>query len=168
MKAKTLEDLFLDTLKDIYYAEKKILKGLSKMTKNAESEELKAACEKHYGETEGQIERLEQVFEICGKRAQGKNCPAIEGILDEGSEIMEEFKGAPALDAGIVSAAQAVEHYEIARYGTLKSWAELLEMDDAVELLDQNLQEEMATDKALTILAQKRTNPAAIQQMAAE
>lgn len=168
MQTKTLDNLFHDTLKDIYYAEKKILKGLEKMMKNAESAELRAACEKHHGETQGQIERLEQVFEIFGKRAQGKTCAAIEGILDEGAEIMEEFKGAPALDAGIVSAAQAVEHYEIARYGTLKAWAELLDMPEAAQLLDQTLQEEMATDKALTKLAEKRTNPAAVERMAAE
>lgn len=168
MPNKTLENLFHDTLKDIYYAEKKILKGLEKMMKNADSPELRSACEKHYDETQGQIERLEEVFEIFGKKAQGKTCPAIEGILEEGNEIMKSFKGAPALDAGIVSAAQAVEHYEIARYGTLKSWAELLDMPEAADLLDQNLQEEMTTDQVLTQLAEQRTNPAAIEQMAAE
>lgn len=104
-KQKTLDDLFLDTLKDIYYAERQILKALPKMAKGAESEELRAAFEKHHDETEGQVDRLKKVFEIVGKRAQGKVCPAIEGIIEEGEEIMDEFKGMPALDAGLVSAA---------------------------------------------------------------
>ena len=125
-KQKTLDDLFLDTLKDIYYAERKILKALPKMARGAQSDQLKKAFEKHKDETEGQVERLQQVFEILGKRAQGKTCPAIDGIIEEGEEIMEEFKDTPALDAGLVSAAQAVEHYEITRYGTLKRWAQML------------------------------------------
>jgi len=141
-KEKTLDDLFLDTLKDIYYAERKILKALPKMARAAQSEELKAAFQQHKEETEGQIERLQQVFEVLGKRAQGKTCPAIEGIIEEGEEIMEEFKGMPALDAGLISAAQAVEHYEITRYGTLKRWAEVLGLKEAVQLLDETLQEE--------------------------
>ncbi len=157
-KEKTLDDLFYDTLKDIYYAERKILKALPKMARAAASEELKAAFEKHKQETEGHVERLQQVFEILGKRAQGKTCPAIEGIIEEGEEIADEFKGTPALDAGLISAAQAVEHYEITRYGTLKRWAEVLGMQEAADLLDQTLNEESATDEALTGLADTSAN----------
>jgi Uncharacterized protein conserved in bacteria len=155
---KTLEDLFLDTLKDIYYAEKQILKTLPKMAKAAESDEVRAGFEQHAQETEGQIERLEQVFELIGKAPRGKTCEAILGIIDEGKEIMQEFKGTQALDAGLVSSAQAVEHYEIARYGTLKTWAQQLGLNDAVKLLDQNLQEEIATDKKLTQVAEASAN----------
>jgi ferritin-like metal-binding protein YciE len=130
---KKLDELFHDTLKDIYFAEKKILSTLPKMAKAAQSEELKAAFEKHRGETEGQIERLEQVFAIIGEKPRGKTCAAIVGITDEGAEIMEEYKGSPALDAGLLAAAQAVEHYEISRYGTLRAWAEELGLNDAIE-----------------------------------
>jgi len=158
---KKLDDLFLDTLKDIYYAERKILKALPKMAKAAQSPDLKAAFEKHEDETEGQVERLQKVFEILGKKARGKVCPAIEGIIEEGEEIMDEFKGSPALDAGLVSAAQAVEHYEIARYGTLKRWAEELGMKDAAKLFDQTLAEESKTDKALTGIADAVANQTA-------
>ena len=158
MAEKTLDDLFYDTLKDIYYAEKKILKALPKMAKAAQSPELKAAFEKHRDETEGQVDRLEQVFELLGKRARGKTCAAIEGILEEGEEIMEEFKDTVALDAGLVSSAQAVEHYEMARYGTLKRWAETLGMTDAATLLGATLAEETNTDKALSKLADTSAN----------
>ncbi|QPC86959.1 DUF892 family protein [Mesorhizobium sp. NBSH29] len=153
MAEKTLETLFHDTLKDIYYAERKILKALPKMAKGAQSPDLKAAFEKHRDETEGQIERLQQVFEILGKRAQGKTCPAIDGIIEEGEEILDEYKGSRALDAGLVSSAQAVEHYEITRYGTLKRWAEELGLKDAATLLGETLAEESKTDEALTKLA---------------
>ena len=162
MAEKTLETLFHDTLRDIYYAEKKILKGLTKMEKVAELPELKAAFEKHYDETEGQIDRLEQVFEIIGKKARGKTCEAINGILEEGDEIASEYKGTAALDAGLVSAAQAVEHYEIARYGTLKRWAQMLGYQDAVTLLDETLQQETATDEALSKLAEQMANEKAL------
>ena len=135
-KEKTLEDLFHDTLKDIYYAERKILKALPKMARGASAPALKQAFEKHASRPRGHVERLQQVFEIIGKRAQGKTCDAIEGIIAEGEEIMDEFKGTAALDAGLISAAQAVEHYEITRYGTLKRWAETLGMEDAAKLLD--------------------------------
>ena len=162
MAEKTLNDLFLDTLKDIYYAERKILKALPKMARGAQSEKLKQAFEKHKDETEGQVERLQQVFEILGKRVQGKTCPAIDGIIEEGEEIMEEFKDTPALDAGLVSAAQAVEHYEITRYGTLKRWAEMLGMDDAARLLDQTLAEESKTDEDLTAFADSSANQKAM------
>ena len=157
-KEKTLDDLFYDTLKDIYYAERKILKALPKMARAATSADLKTAFEKHKDETEGHVERLQKVFDLLGKRAQGKTCPAIDGIIEEGEEIIEEFKGMPALDAGLISAAQAVEHYEITRYGTLKRWAEVLGMKDAGKLLDQTLNEESMTDEALTHLADASAN----------
>jgi ferritin-like metal-binding protein YciE len=150
---KTLDDLFLDTLKDIYYAEKQIVKALPKMVKAATSAELKAGFEQHLQETEGHVERLEQVFELIGAPARGKTCDAILGILEEGKTIMDEFKGTVALDAGLVSAAQAVEHYEIARYGTLKTWAQQLGLTEAVSLLDATLNEEVATDKKLSQVA---------------
>ena len=160
-KDKNLNDLFLDTLKDIYYAEKQILKALPKMAKAAHSDQLRAAFEKHHDETEGQVERLEQIFELIDKPARGKTCDAIQGILDEGKEIMEEYKGTEALDAGLVAAAQAVEHYEIARYGTLKQWAQQLGMKQAVPLLDATLREEKKTDESLTQLAESAVNVAA-------
>jgi ferritin-like metal-binding protein YciE len=152
-KNKDLNDLFLDTLKDIYFAEKQILKALPKMAKAAQSDKLRAAFEKHHGETEGQVDRLEQVFKILGAPARGKTCDAIKGILDEGKEIMDEYKGCEALDAGLLAAAQAVEHYEISRYGTLKQWALQLGMKDAARLLDQTLQQEKKTDAILENLA---------------
>ena len=157
-KDKTLEDLFHDTLKDIYYAERKILKTLPKMARAAQSAELKAAFEKHKVETEGQIERLQQVFELLGKRPQGKTCDAIEGIISEGEEIMDEYKDTAVLDAGLVSSAQAVEHYEMTRYGTLKRWATELGMADAAKLFDATLQEEKKTDADLTKLAEASAN----------
>ncbi|WP_103336382.1 ferritin-like domain-containing protein [Pseudotabrizicola formosa] len=163
MKTKTLNDLFLENLKDIYYAERKILKALPKMARGAQSQDLKAAFEKHAEETQQHVERLQQVFEILGKRAQGKTCPAIEGIIEEGEEVLDTFKESPALDAGLVAAAQAVEHYEIARYGTLKRWAEVLGMKDVAKLLGQTLQEESATDEALTGLADGSVNQAALE-----
>lgn len=155
---KTLNDLFHDTLKDIYFAEKQILKALPKMARATRSEEGKAGFLQHRGETQGQIERLEQVFEMLGKPARGKTCEAIQGIIAEGEEIMEEYKGTVALDAGLISSAQAVEHYEIARYGTLKAWAKQLGMKDAIPLLEANLQEEIATDLKLTALGESSAN----------
>jgi ferritin-like metal-binding protein YciE len=163
---KTLQDLFHETLKDIYYAERKILTSLPKMAKAAQSPDLQAAFEKHEQETEGHVERLEQVFAAIEESAKGKTCDAINGILDEGKDIMQEFKSSPALDAGLVAAAQAVEHYEIARYGTLKTWAEELGLEQAVKLLDQTLQEEKKTDETLTKLAESVVNQQA--QQAAE
>jgi ferritin-like metal-binding protein YciE len=160
-KDKDLNDLFLDTLKDIYFAEKQILKALPKMAKAAQSDKLRAAFEKHHGETEGQVERLEQIFELIDKPARGKTCDAIQGILEEGKEIMDEYKGSDALDAGLLAAAQAVEHYEISRYGTLKQWAQQLGMKDAVKLLDETLQQEKKTDASLTTLAEAAVNLAA-------
>jgi ferritin-like metal-binding protein YciE len=164
--AKNLHDLFHETLKDIYYAEKKILTSLPKMAKAAQSSDLRAAFEKHERETEGQVERLEQVFALIEEPARGKTCDAINGIINESKEIMTEFKGSPALDAGLLASAQAVEHYEIARYGTLKNWAGELGLEQAVELLDETLQEEKKTDAALTELSQSGINQQA--QQAAE
>jgi ferritin-like metal-binding protein YciE len=155
---KTLNDLFLDTLKDIYYAEKQILKALPKMARAAQSEEGKAGFLQHRDETQAQVERLEQVFDLIGKPARGKTCEAIQGILAEADEIMEEFKGTVALDAGLISSAQAVEHYEIARYGTLIAWAKQLGIKDAVPLLQATLAEEEATDKKLTQIAETSAN----------
>lgn len=155
---KTLDDLFLDTLKDIYFAEKQILKALPKMARAAQSEEGRAGFLQHRDETQGQIDRLEQVFELLGKSARGKTCEAIQGIIAEGEEIMEEFKDSPALDAGLISSAQAVEHYEIARYGTLIEWAGQLGLSEAVPLLEANLSEEKATDEKLTLLAKASAN----------
>ena len=160
-KEKTLQDLFHDTLKDIYYAEKKILTALPKMAKAAQNPDLKAAFTKHHGETEKQVSRLEEVFASIDEKPQGKKCAAIEGILNEGKEIMDEYKGAPALDAGLISAAQAVEHYEITRYGTLATWADELGNSTGARLLKATLAEEENTDKALSDLAEGAVNQAA-------
>jgi ferritin-like metal-binding protein YciE len=155
---KQLHDLFHDALKDIYFAEKKILTALPKMAKAAQNEELKAAFEKHEEETEQQVERLNEVFAAIDEAPRGKNCPAIMGIIEEGQEIMKEYKGSPALDAGLISAAQSVEHYEISRYGTLCTWAEELGLDDAVRLLKATLAEEKSTDQSLSELAETCVN----------
>jgi ferritin-like metal-binding protein YciE len=163
---KVLEDLFLDGLKDLYYAERKIRQALPKMAKAAQTKELAAAFEKHLAETEAQVGRLQRVFELLGESARGKTCPAIDGILKEGEEIMQDCKGAPALDAGLVAAAQAVEHYEIARYGTLVVWAEQLGIPEAAELLKVTLNEEEVTDEALSALGQGGVNERAMQQAA--
>ena len=163
---KGLEELFLDGLKDIYYAEKKITKALPKMARAAEGQEVMAAFEKHLAETQVQVERLEEAFELLGQPAKAKACPAIDGILEEGDEIALEYKGASALDAGLVAAAQAVEHYEIARYGTLITWAELLGKTDVAELLKETLAEEEATDEALTQLGKSGVNERAMQEAA--
>jgi ferritin-like metal-binding protein YciE len=155
---KQLEDLFEEVLKDIYYAEKKILTALPKMAKAAQSPDLKAAFQKHERETEGQVDRLEKVFSLLDSQPKGKKCPAIDGLVKEGQEGIKEFKGSPALDAALLATAQAVEHYEISRYGTLKAWAERLAMPQAVKLLDQTLTEEKNTDESLTELAEAAIN----------
>lgn len=157
-KEKTLDDLFLETLKDIYFAEKQILRALPKMAKSANSDELRQAFENHQAETEGQVERLEQVFEMLDKPARGKTCEAIQGLVDEGKEIMEDFKDSDALDAGLLSAAQAVEHYEISRYGTLKAWAQQLGHAKAVPLFEKTLQEEKKADELLSKIALAAVN----------
>src|SRR6185503_11141946 len=153
-----LKELFHDTLKDIYFAEKKILSALPKMAKAAQSSELRAAFEKHERETEEHVTRLEQVFEDLDETPRGKTCDAILGIIAEGQEVIKEFKGAPALDAGLLAAAQAVEHYEIARYGTLKTWAAELGLTRSAKLLETTLGEEKKTDETLTQLAESQVN----------
>ena len=155
---KNLDDLFHDTLKDIYFAEKKILSTLPKMAKAALSIDLKEAFEKHRGETEGHIARLEKIFAAIDKKPQAKTCDAIVGITDEGAEIMKEYKGSPALDAGLLAAAQAVEHYEISRYGTMRTWARELGLEEAVRLLELTLAEEKKTDATLTKIAETVVN----------
>jgi ferritin-like metal-binding protein YciE len=158
MADKDLRELFHETLKDIYFAEKKILSALPKMAKAAQSKDLKAAFEKHETQTEEHVNRLERVFEEFGASPKGKTCDAIMGIIEEGQEVMKEFKGAPALDAGLLAAAQAVEHYEMARYGTLRTWAAELGMKNAAKLLETTLREEQATDQTLTKLAEAEVN----------
>lgn len=157
-KQKTLEDLFLVNLKDIFHAEKQLLRALRKMSKAAESDQLREAFETHRTETEGQVRRLEQIFEMMGKRASGKPCEAMQGLLAEGEEVMEDFADSDALDAGLLAAAQSVEHYEISRYGTLRSWAQQLGMNEAAGLLEQTLAEEKKTDKLLTQIAEQSSN----------
>src|ERR1700693_1290999 len=151
-QSKRLADAFHETLKDIYFAEKKILSTLPKMEKAARSPELKKAFEKHRKETEGHVKRLVQVFGLINSKPQGKICDAIMGIMKEGESVMEEYKDSPALDAALLAVAQSVEHYEISRYGTLKTWAGELGIDGAAKLLDATLQEEKKTDTALTQL----------------
>jgi ferritin-like metal-binding protein YciE len=157
-KAHTLEDLFVETLKDIYSAEKIILRALPKMAKTAQSDELRQAFEHHRDETEAHVQRLERVFELMEKPARAKTCEAIQGMVEETKEVMDEFKGSEALDAGLLASAQAVEHYEISRYGTLKSWAGQLGMQEAAKLLDTTLQEEKKTDQILTKIAESAVN----------
>jgi ferritin-like metal-binding protein YciE len=155
---KKLDELFHDTLKDIYFAEKKILATLPKMEKAAQSAELKKAFAKHLKQTEGHVQRLEKVFAEINEKPKGKTCDAIVGITDEGAEIMKEYKGSPALDAGLLAAAQAVEHYEISRYGTMKTWAKELGLHEAARLLEQTLAEEKETDATLSDIAEQAVN----------
>jgi ferritin-like metal-binding protein YciE len=156
-----LKELFEETLKDIYFAEKQIIKALPKMAKKTKSPALKAAFEEHLEQTKGQVERLDQVFKLLGKKAAGKECPALLGLVEEAEEIMSEAKDPDVLNAGLIGCAQAVEHYEIARYGTLRAWAEQLEMPQAVKLLDATLQEEKTTDEKLMKLAMNGVNEGA-------
>jgi ferritin-like metal-binding protein YciE len=157
-KEKTLEDLFHDTLKDIYYAERKILKALPKMAKHAESEALKEALKHHLEETKGQVERIEKVFDLMQKPARGEACEAIRGLIEEGDEVMEKAKTGTVGDAGLIAAGQAVEHYEIARYGTLVAWAKQLGMTEAADLLAQTLMQEKKADQKLNEIASKEVN----------
>ena len=161
MAVKTMEDLFLETLKDIYYAEKQILKSLPQMVKKAGSSELKKALETHRMETEGQIDRLERVFEEFDATPRGKKCLAIEGILAEAKEHMDDIDDPEVLDAGMIGSAQAVEHYEITRYGTLVAWAKRLGNDKAIDLLEANLQEEKNADQLLSEITETSVNQAA-------
>jgi len=157
-QAKQLDELFHEGLKDIYFAEKKILTALPKLAKAAQSKDLADAFEKHRAETEEHVARLEEVFKLIKQEPHGKTCPAIMGLVEEGQEIAKEYKDSPALDAGLLAAAQAVEHYEIARYGTLRTWAEELSLNQAVKLLQQTLDQEEATDRALTEIAESVVN----------
>jgi ferritin-like metal-binding protein YciE len=150
---ETLKELFEETLKDVYFAEKQIIKALPKMARKTKLPELKAAFEEHVEQTKGQVERLDQVFKLLGKKSSGKECPALLGLVEEAEEIMSEAKDPDVLNAGLIGAAQAVEHYEIARYGTLVAWARQLGMTEAVQLLEETLEEEKVTDQKLTQLA---------------
>jgi ferritin-like metal-binding protein YciE len=158
MSLKSMDDLFLHLVKDIYYAEKQILKALPKMAKNTENEELKVAFQTHAEETKGQVQRLEQIFEMLDKAPRGEKCPAILGLIEEGEEVMEEGEEPSVIDAGLLGGAQAVEHYEMARYGTLVAWAKQLGLKDAVPLLEATLEEEKKTDKLLSQIALRTVN----------
>ncbi len=150
---ETLNELFVETLKDVYFAENAILKALPKMASKASSTELKEAFMEHVEETKGHVQRLDKIFKLLGKKSEGKECPALKGLVQETEELISEAKNGAVLDAGLIGCAQAVEHYEMARYGTLCAWAEQLEMDEAVELLEETLDEEKAADEKLTELA---------------
>jgi ferritin-like metal-binding protein YciE len=158
MTIKSMNDLFLHTLRDIFYAEKQIYKNLPKMARSAKSPELKRAFEKHREETDGHIERLETIFDQCGVAPRAIRCDAMDGILAEAKEVMAEIEAGQVHDAGMLAAAQTVEHYEIARYGTLIAWANLLGMKDASKLLGETLDEEKKTDQLLTRLAEANIN----------
>jgi ferritin-like metal-binding protein YciE len=158
MALSTLHDLFVHTLGDIYYAENQILKALPKMAQQAHSAELKEAFQNHLEETRGQVQRLEQVFQMIKQPAKGEKCDAIEGIIKEADGLMSEIDDENVRDAGMLAAAQAVEHYEISRYGTLIAWADQLELDDAIDLLEQNLEEEKNADQLLTEIAEGDVN----------
>jgi ferritin-like metal-binding protein YciE len=155
---KNMEDLFLHTLQDIYYAEKQIVKALPDMVKKATDPQLKQGFQTHLRETENHVKRLEQVFQLAGKKAQGVDCPAIDGILKEANEVAGEVEKKTVLDAALIAAAQAVEHYEITRYGTLITWAKQLGYNDVVTLLQQTLDEEKSTDKKLSSMAEGQVN----------
>ncbi|MFU1856409.1 ferritin-like domain-containing protein [Sphingobacterium sp. NGMCC 1.201703] len=156
-----LHELFVDELKDILGAEKQLLKGLKKLSKAAESDELKQAFDQHYNQTEGHVERLKEVFSSMNMSARGKKCKAMEGLLEEADEIIDSFEGDPALDAALISAAQKVEHYEIASYGCLVTYAKLMEHSEAEQLLQQTLDEEKQTDSLLTDIAISSVNESA-------
>jgi ferritin-like metal-binding protein YciE len=166
MATKTMNDLLITFMQDVYYAERQILKALPKIAKAAESEELKDALMHHREETQGQVERLQKAFEALGKRARGQTCEAINGMIEEGEEIIEQFEAGPVRDAGIVGAAQAVEHYEMARYGTIIAWAKAVGANDVVRLMQETLEEEKQADTKLNQLAQQRLNQQAVRQAA--
>ena len=153
MTASKLEDIFLMTLKDMYHGEKQIVKALPKMAKHAESSQLREALGHHLEETKGQVARLERVFQLMDKPPRGETCEAIKGLIEEGEEVMDKTDNGAVCDAGIIGVSQAIEHYEMARYGALSAWAEQLEMEDASELLEETLDEEKAADEKLSALA---------------
>lgn len=161
MSVKTIDELLLDELKDLYSAEKQITKALPKMAKAASSQELRSAFESHLEETEGQVDRLDKIFDTLGKSPRGKTCHGMQGLLEEGSEMMQELEKGPVRDAGLISAAQRVEHYEMAGYGSVREFATLLGQKEIASLLDKTLEEEKATDQKLTGIA-KKINPQAI------
>ncbi len=165
---QTMDDLFVHGLQDIYYAEKQILQALPEMIEKASDPQLKQGFETHLRETQGQVRRLEQVFEMHGAQPKGVDCPAIDGIIEEAEEIASDVEDKDVLDAALVAAAQAVEHYEITRYGTLIAWAKELGRDDCASLLQQTLDEEKATDKKLTAMAEARVNEKAASSTAAQ
>ncbi len=164
---KTSDDLFLHFLQDIYYAERQILKALPKMTKAAQSAKLKQAFVTHHEETQHQVERLQQVFEAVGKRAKGVTCEAIQGLIEEGEEVVNEFEQGAVRDAGLAACAQAIEHYEMARYGALIAWAKAAGHDNVVSLLETTLAEEKKADGLLNQIANDEVNPAAVAKKAA-
>ena len=161
MKLDSLETLFVEELRDLYSAENQLVKALPKMAKRASSEELKQAFEEHLELTREHVARLDEIFENLGKPAKGKTCKAMKGLIEEGSEVLEEQGEASVIDAALIAAAQKVEHYEIATYGTVRTWAEMLGQDDTVDLLQQTLDEESETDEKLTEIAESTINATA-------
>jgi ferritin-like metal-binding protein YciE len=155
---KKMDDLFIHTLQDIYYAENQILKSLPQMIETASDKQLKSGLQSHLGETKGHVQRLEQVFQMLGKKAKAVNCPAIDGIIEEAEEVTGEVGDKDVLDAAIIAAGQAVEHYEITRYGSLIAWAKRLGRSDVAQVLEQTLKEEKAADKKLTDIAESKVN----------
>jgi ferritin-like metal-binding protein YciE len=166
MATKTMNDLLLTLMQDVYYAERQILKALPKMAKAAGSDELKNALLHHREETQGQVERLQKAFEALGKRARGATCEAINGLIEEGEEVIEEVPEGPVRDAGILANAQAVEHYEMARYGTIVAWAKAIGADEVARLMHETLEEEKKADTTLNQLAQSGLNQQAVRQAA--
>ena len=166
MAQKTMNDLLLMTMQDVYYAERQILKALPKLAKASGNEELKNALMHHREETQGQVERLQKAFEALGKRARGQTCEAINGLIEEGDEIVEEVQEGPVRDAGILACAQAVEHYEMARYGTIIAWAKAVGANDVVKLMEETLEEEKKADSTLNQLATRSLNQQAVRQAA--
>jgi ferritin-like metal-binding protein YciE len=164
MKLDTLKKLYVEELRDVYNAEQQLVKALPKMAKGASSEELREAIQDHLDQTKGHVDRLEKVFELIDETAKGKTCKAMKGLVEEGSEILSEDGEDSVLDAGIIAAAQKVEHYEIATYGTLRTWADLLGQDEAAELLQETLDEEGEADKKLNDLAEEIVNPEALSE----
>ena len=165
MKLDTLKKLYLEELRDVYNAEQQLVKALPKMAKGASSDELKQAIEDHLDETKTHVERLEEIFSALDENAKGKTCHGMKGLIEEGSEILDEKGEESVIDAGIIAAAQKVEHYEIATYGTLRAWADLLGEDEAGDLLQQTLDEEGETNKRLTELAEEIINPEALEEV---
>jgi ferritin-like metal-binding protein YciE len=166
MAHKTMNDLLLAMMQDVYYAERQILKALPKLAKATESEELRNALMHHREETQGQVERLQKAFDALGKRARAQTCEAINGLIEEGDEIVEEFEQGPVRDAGILACAQAVEHYEMARYGTIVAWAKEINAEDVAKLMHETLEEEKKADTTLNQLAMRGLNRQAVKQAA--